>query len=124
MVVLWIAMLALKDKDHVVRASVPGLAARAKISPALCDQYLERLMGPDKYSQSQAFEGRRIEAVEGGWRILNGQYYQDLLAKEQRNAAQAATQRRYRANKANGKRIRGTPTGTHVQGPASAEYDL
>ena len=99
MVVLWIAILALKDKDHMVRASIPGLAGRAKISVEDCERYLRKMEGPDKYSQNQAHEGRRLKRVDGGWFVLNGGFYQDFLAKEQRNEAVAKAMQRYRARK-------------------------
>ena len=77
--VLWITILAKKDHHHIVRASIPGLAKLANITCEQCDAYLEKLMSPDKYSSTPEFEGRRLERVEGGWLVLNGQKYQDLL---------------------------------------------
>lgn len=99
MLVLWIAILALKDKDHLVLASIPGLAQRAKISNELCEQYMEKLQQPDHYSQNQANEGRRLQKVPGGWLVLNGAYYQEFMRAEQRKEAVANAMKRYRGKK-------------------------
>ena len=75
-------MLALQDKDHICRATVPALAKICNITNELCEEYLTDFQQPDKYSRSQEHEGRRIEQIEGGYRILNGEYYQQLLARK------------------------------------------
>lgn len=99
MLVLWIAMLALKDKDHMVFASIPGLAKHAKISNEDCERYLKRLEGPDKYSQNQDHEGRRLMRIDGGWLVMNGAKYQDFMREEHRKEAVASAMKRYRARK-------------------------
>jgi|GEM_PF-4969822 len=68
---VWVTMLALADAEGYVGASVPGLARAARVELKQCEFALERLQSPDKYSRSQAHEGRRIEPAERGWRILN-----------------------------------------------------
>lgn len=97
--VLWITILAKKDKDHIVRASIPGLAAAANISPEKCEQYLEKLMAPDKWSGNKEFEGRRLLRINDGWLVVSGQKYQDYMRQEQRNEAVANAMKRYRAKK-------------------------
>lgn len=82
--VLWITMLALKEKDNVCRATVPFLAKASNISLEDTEKYLEHFQQPDKYSRSQEHEGRRIEPFEGGWLILNGEKYQNKLNGEHR----------------------------------------
>lgn len=82
--VLWITMLALKDETQVCRATVPALAKLCNISNQECEKFLEKFQAPDKYSRSQDFEGRRIEQVDGGWLILNGQKYRDMLRGQER----------------------------------------
>lgn len=102
LIVLWIAILALKDKDHMVFATIPGLAARTKITCELCAKYMARLEGPDKWSGNQEHEGRRLAKVEGGWLVLNGQKYQDFMREEQRREACKAAMQRLRANRKKG----------------------
>lgn len=82
--VLWITILALKDRDHVCRATVPALANLSGITIEECEQWLEKFEAPDKYSRSQENEGRRIEPVDGGWRVMNGEKYQERMSSEDR----------------------------------------
>lgn len=93
---VWIAMLALKDKDGFVRSSVPGLANLCAFrdpdgNPVpfpraleLTQRALDTFMAPDPYSQNKANEGRRIAPVAGGWVVLNHGYYRDLENRERR----------------------------------------
>lgn len=68
---LWITMLVSADFQGRVMASVPGLADAAKISLEGCEKGLEALSSPDPYSRTQEHGGRRIEKIDGGWRVLN-----------------------------------------------------
>lgn len=91
--VLWITLLALKDREHVCRATIPYLAKVANLTVQQVEEYLHGFQQPDKYSRSQEHEGRRIEKIEGGWFILNGEKYRQKLSqidrKEQVRAAVA-----------------------------------
>lgn len=69
--IVWITMLALANKHGIVEASVPGLADVARVSLDNCVDAIERLSKPDTWSRTQEHEGRRIEAVDGGWVLLN-----------------------------------------------------
>lgn len=95
--VLWITLLALKDRTHVVRATVPALAKLANITNDECEDYLERFQQPDRYSRSREHEGRRIEAVEGGWYVLNGEKYRDKLNADDRREQVRLAVERHRA---------------------------
>ena len=97
--VVWVTMLALKNRYQVVEASLPGLAARAGVTIEECAAALEVLKRPDPYSRSKEYEGRRIEEVEGGWRLLNGEKYRNLLSAEQRLVYKANWQKGYRQRK-------------------------
>lgn len=103
--VLWITLLALKDREHVCRATIPYLAKVANISVEQVEEYLARFMGPDKYSRSQEFGGQRIDKVEGGWFILNGEKYRQKLSEADRKEQVRAAVERYRKKK-NGLRKR------------------
>jgi hypothetical protein len=85
---VWITMLAMSDRDGVVEASVPGLAWRAGVSMAEADDALLCLLSPDEHSRTPDYEGRRIEPVDGGWRLLNhAKYREKASADEQREKA-------------------------------------
>lgn len=86
---LWVTMLAVKGRDHIVRASVPGLAAVANIPLRSCRAGLVKLMAPDPDSRTKDHEGRRISEVPDGWLVLNGQKYRNFLSKAERNEYQA-----------------------------------
>lgn len=101
--ILWITMLAMADRDGAVHASIPGLAARAKIGIEECEASIQRLMSPDPYSRTKDNDGRRIAEIDGGWRLLNHSKYRDLAAKEDARAKNAERQRRFQERrKANG----------------------
>ncbi|MCI0560570.1 MAG: hypothetical protein MN733_18950 [Nitrososphaera sp.] len=96
---LWITMLALKDRWHVVQASIPGLADAARISLDDCIDGLRVLSSPDKYSRSKEEEGRRIKEVPGGWLIINGEKWRNRMSLDERREYNRLKQREYRKKK-------------------------
>jgi len=82
--VVWITLLAMTDAKGRIWASVPGLAAIARVSLEATERALEKFRQPDKYSRTKDNEGRRIEDTEGGWRILNYDKYRTLRDEEER----------------------------------------
>ena len=58
-------MLAMADKDGEVMASIPGLADICRITIPQMEDALDQFLKPDKYSRTEAFEGRRIEKIPG-----------------------------------------------------------
>lgn len=79
--VLFVTMLAHQDVDHVVRADVYRLHKWAVMPVEEVEKSLEVLSSPDPRRPGQALDGRRIRKVDDGWFIINGQHYQDLMAK-------------------------------------------
>jgi len=75
-------MLAMADQHGRVWASIPGLANIARVSLDACETALEELQSPDKYSRTTAHEGRRIEPIDGGWRLLNHAKYRAIRDEE------------------------------------------
>lgn len=96
---VWITMLAMKNERHIVEASLPGLADLARVSFEDCEKAVAKLESPDKYSRNQDHDGRRIEKVQGGWLILNGEYYRKQMSLEERREYQRLYHRQYRAKK-------------------------
>ncbi len=99
-------MLCMADRDGVVLASVPGLAGRAKVSLAEAIRALERFKETDEYSRTEASEGRRIQDIDGGWRLLNYSKYRDLKAIEADKERKAKW---WRENRGAGKKTPGEP---------------
>ncbi len=81
---LWITMLALKDRWHIANASMPGLADAARITTDQCREAIQILSSPDPDSRSKEFEGRRIQECDGGWLILNGEKYRNKMNADER----------------------------------------
>jgi len=79
---VWIAMLAKADHAGRVFASIPGLANLARVGIEECDAAIITFLSPDKYSRTPDFEGRRIEPVDGGWRLLNYAKYRAIRDEE------------------------------------------
>lgn len=95
---VFLTMLAKKDPDEVVRGSAFNIACWAKKSEREVLDALEILASPDrKRLEPQPFEGRRIEKVEGGWKLLNGEKYQLEMIQLNRRARKTELQREYRA---------------------------
>lgn len=82
--IVWITMLAMADKYGDVHAAVPGLARMAGKSLEDVEDAIGRFQQPDPYSRTSEHEGRRIQAVEGGWHLLNHGKYRELMSVEER----------------------------------------
>lgn len=117
---VWIAMLAMADKHGRVWASVPGLANRARVPVEAVERALGIFLAPDPHSRTRAFEGRRIEAIDGGWRLLNHAKYRALRDEEDRRAKDAERQRRCRATR-HGESVTVTPSHDIADANAEAE---
>lgn len=98
--VVWITMLAMSDKDGEVWASVGGLADMARVTKEECRKALDELLAPDDDSRTKGNEGRRIEEVDGGWRVLNYKKYREMGRGEDRREYFAENKRVNRAKQA------------------------
>lgn len=79
---VWITMLAMADRGGRVWASIPGLANRARVPLEDCEKAITTFLSPDRYSRTPDFEGRRIEPIDGGWRLLNHAKYRAIRDEE------------------------------------------
>ena len=68
---VWIAMLATADRLGRIHGSIPGLANLARVPVEDCRTAIDTFLAPDRDSRTPDHEGRRIEVIEGGWRLLN-----------------------------------------------------
>lgn len=106
--IVWVTMLAMADRDGNVEASVPGLAHLARVSREACERALACFLAPDPDSRTRDHEGRRIEAIDGGWRLLNHDKYKFLLSKDDQAERNAARQKRHRDRNRNAQALRVT----------------
>ena len=74
---IWIAMLTTCTSEGVVEGSVPGFASLCRVTVEEMEKAIEVLASPDPHSRTQDFEGRRIQVIPGGWKILNYKSYRD-----------------------------------------------
>lgn len=107
--IVWITLLALKDKNGQVHITDMGLAHRAIVGLDECLEALQFLSSPDPMSANKDHEGRRIIPIDGGWEIVSHDKY--------RFSTEAA-----RAYWRESKRLqRGRKTGHTSAGPSAQE---
>jgi hypothetical protein len=97
--IVWITMLALKNRHGQVNGSVPGLAAMANVGLEDCRAALIKLAAPDIDSRTKEFEGRRIAVIDGGWQILNFAKYRNAMSEDERREYQRLWQQNKRKSK-------------------------
>lgn len=95
--IVWITMLAMADKHGRVWGSVPGVANRARVGVEDARAALNRFLEPDPDSRTKEHEGRRIEVIDGGWRLLNYAKYRAVRDEEDRRAYKAEHEAKRRA---------------------------
>ena len=98
--IVWISMLAMCDAHGFVSGSVPGFANLARVTIPEMEHAVDRLSSPDAYSRTKEFGGRRIEAVDGGWLILNYEAYREK--GQAKDGSRAEYERNRRAGKPKG----------------------
>jgi hypothetical protein len=90
-------MLVMSDRNGVVDGSIPGLA---RLSGSTIDETvtaIRTLSSEDEYSRTKENNGRRIEEVDGGWRILNFEKYHKMLDADETRKNAAGRQRKHRS---------------------------
>ena len=94
--IVWITLLAMADKEGIAEGSVPGIADFARIPVEATRTALERLSMPDPDSRSQEHDGRRIQAVDGGWQLLNHAKYRAKMGADERREYNRLKQAQHR----------------------------
>lgn len=116
-------MLAMADRKGRIEASIPGLANRARVTLEECEHALGRFLAPDKYSRTPDNDGRRIEPMDGGWKLLNYEKYREMRDQEARLEYQREWDRRHRskeaANPTISDKIRPAPTKAEAEAERS-----
>ena len=95
---VFVAMMTLKDADHIVRLDSYKLARRIHMDKQYREvvDALRILSAPDKLRPDQEFEGRRIKQVPEGWLILNADKYREMMAIEMKRARNRKAQAAWR----------------------------
>jgi len=96
---VWITMLAMADQNGYVGASMPGLAARARVSMDDCLTALTTFLAPDPWSRTKDFDGRRIAETDGGWLLLNHAKYRATLNADDRREQARVSMANLRASR-------------------------
>ncbi len=91
--IVWITLLALKDRFGEVNGTPVGLARIANVTLEECNAALTKFLESEP---SKHDDGRRIEEIEHGWYILNHDKYQRLASKEDSIERNAERQRRFK----------------------------
>ena len=120
--VVWVAMMASKDRDGIVEGSIPGFARVANVTVEQMEKAVQVLCSPDVHSRTPDHEGRRIECVPGGWRVLNHDVYRDMESSEHRREKDAERQQRHRERKSRPVTPRHAPS-PHADAEAKANAD-
>lgn len=97
--IMWITMMASADQFGHVTGSIPGMAAIARMTIAEAKKAINKLCGPDPYSQTPDKQGARLTIADGGWDIVNHAKYRNSADPERRRQQNRDAQERYR-NKA------------------------
>ena len=74
-----------------------GLMTAGNMTMEEADDAIAVLTSPDENSSNPENEGRRIEKVVGGWRVLNWKYYRQLAMSQAAREAAAQRQQKRRA---------------------------
>lgn len=91
---VWITLLAMCKEDGIAECSPVFLEAVCRIPIAKIIEAVDVLSAPDKLSRSIDNDGRRIERVDGGYKIINYEKYRT----ESLRSAEAERKRLYRQN--------------------------
>ncbi|MBN9690715.1 MAG: hypothetical protein J0M24_10795 [Verrucomicrobia bacterium] len=123
---VWVAMLARCDARGIVEGSVPGFASLCRMSIEDFEERISTLSAPDRYSRTPDNEGRRIEPVEGGWRVLNyGKYREKGQSKAGSTAEKVRLWRAKKKAENAGLHVTdGNPKKLHVRQEAEADNTL
>ena len=94
---VFIGMLSIKDSAQMVWMDSYKLARRIHMEHEVVLRALSVLTAPDKRRADQEHEGRRLEAREDGWWVINGEKYYDQMRIDQKRARDRRSQANRRA---------------------------
>ena len=75
---IWMYLMVRADRFGIVHTTIPGIANACRKTIGQVEDALQKFEEPDPYSKNPEHQGRRMERIIGGWRLLNYQHYRDL----------------------------------------------
>jgi hypothetical protein len=115
---VWVVVLAMKDRDGRVEATVGGLARRAAVTREQAEEALRAFLSPDPDSRTTALDGRRLVEIEGGWQVVNHDLYHAKDNLEDRREKTRIRVARHRARRAAAVSSGSAPTETETESNA------
>jgi hypothetical protein len=85
--IVWVTFLAMTNAKGCVYGSIPGIARRANVTMAEAEAAIASFLAPDPHSRSKDSDGRRVEEIEGGWRLINHAKYAKIRDASERAEA-------------------------------------
>ena len=95
--VLWITILAKKDKNGDVISTMQGLEKASELSQEEVEKAMVIFLSPDLKSSTKEMEGRRLIPIDRGWHVVTHDFYKKLMSREEALENDAERKRRERA---------------------------
>lgn len=110
--------------DGVVSASIDGIRRIVDMPIAEVECHIRTLEAPDPYSKDRKRapkgDGRRIESVENGWRVVNLEWYRE----EARRQAELFRKRKWWNEKGSTARREARPTETETETGSGSDQQI
>lgn len=100
--IAWTALMVTCNTNGISPVTEASLYRVANITKEEAEDAIKAFTSPDPKSRTPDYEGRRIERVSGGFKLLNYFKYRDIRTPEQKNKYMRDYMKRYRDDKKNG----------------------
>lgn len=97
--IAWTALMVTCKTDGISPVTEASLYRVANITKEEAEDSIRAFTSPDTKSRTPDNEGRRIERVSGGFKILNYFKYRDIRTPEQKNAYMREYMKKWRKKK-------------------------
>jgi len=93
---VFLTFILLRDRHHEVRRSSFSISNRAHIPLYETEKAIACLCSPDPNSRGKDHDGRRLLPIDGGWFVVNGEYYRKLMSDEDKREKDTLRQQKKR----------------------------
>lgn len=100
--IAWTALMVTCGTNGVSPITEASLYRVANITKDEAEEAIRAFTSPDPKSRTPDYDGRRIERVSGGFKLLNYFKYRDIRTPEQKNAYMRDYMKKYRKQKKEG----------------------